>query len=613
MLEPMSQPPPAEPKLDAGAPSSWGGYALAVVVLLGSMLLVLLSWRAARERELRAAEADFIASAEEVVQRVKQRLVNYDLTIRGGVALFGTVARASPAQWFAFADGLELPVRFPEITGLGFAPYVTASGLEQLQLEKRATDGSLFSIWPRGVRPAYGPILYLEPKTAENIAAIGYDMYAEPVRRAAMEAARDTGMLQMTGSVYLVQDGGNEIPGVLIYAPVYRAGDEPHNIAARRLSMQGWVYVPFRVQRFVESAAHSMRRNLRFSIFDVTDGTARPLYEDVGLEAGKTDVFTHRITIDQYGRRWRFEFASTADAAAPQLRDLRITFLVGVLASLLLSGFAWALARTEARAQRIAARMTEAYQRSEAHALALNRSLEARVVTRTRELSAANRELEAFAASVSHDLRTPLRAIDGFSALLLERNDSSLDNTSRGYLGRVRNAAARMGELIEALLKLARLGRMELRRERLDLGRIASEVVAELRAGEPGCEVNITIAPELFASGDPVLVRNMLQNLLGNAWKFSRGHADARIDIGLAEDSGEFFVRDNGNGFDPQYADRLFRPFQRLHTGEQFAGEGIGLASVKRVVERHGGTIRAEGRPGEGATFWFSLPDPVAE
>lgn len=612
MLEPMLQPPPlAEPKLDGGASSSRGGYALALVVLLGSMLLVLQSWRTARDRELQAAEADFIASAEEVVELVKQRLVNYDLTIRGGVALFGTVARASPAQWFAFADGLQLPVRFPEIAGLGFAPYVTASGLEQLQLEKRATDGSLFSVWPRGVRPDYGPTLYMEPKTAENIAAIGYDMYAEPVRRAAMESARDTGMLQMTGGVLLVQDGGHRSPGVLIYAPVYRAGDEPHNRAARRLSMQGWVYVPFRVQRFVERAAQPMRHNLRFSIFDVTDGTARPLYADAA--SGMTDVFSHRITIDHYGRRWRFEFTSAADAAAPQLRDLRITFLVGVLASLLLSGFAWALARTEARAQRIAARMTQAYQRSEAQVSALNRSLEARVITRTRELSAANRELEAFAASVSHDLRAPLRAIDGFSALLLERNDSSLDNTSRGYLGRVRNAAARMGELIEALLKLARLGRMELKRERLDLGHIAAEVAAELRAGEPGFAVDITIAPELIASGDPVLVRNMLQNLMGNAWKFSRGRADARVNVGLAEDSREFFVRDNGSGFDPQYADRLFRPFQRLHTEEQFAGEGIGLASVKRIVERHGGTIRAEGRPGEGATFWFTLPDPVAE
>jgi signal transduction histidine kinase len=621
----MSQPSPsAAPHLEAGTPSSWGGYALALVVLAGSLLLVVLSWRAARERELRAADAEFIVSAQQAVELMQRQLVNYDLTIRGGVALFGTVARPSPAQWRAFTEGLQLTARFPAIVGLGFAPYVSSVGLEGLQLEKRATEGRLFSVWPRGVREHYGPILYLEPSTAENIAAIGYDMYAEPVRRAAMDAARDGGMLQMTGEVRLVQDGPNEVPGVLIYAPVYRAGDVPRTAAARRLSMQGWVYIPFRMERFVDSALRPMRRTLKFRILDITSGPPRPLYADAGFEVGKAGLedsnmpgmpaeYRHEIITEQYGRRWQFEFVSAVDFAAPRLQSLRITFLLALLAALLLSGFAWALASTRAQAQRIAARMTEAHRRSEAHVLALNRSLEARVATRTRELSEANRELEAFAASVSHDLRAPLRAIDGFSALLLEREGARLDDEGLGYLGRVRNAATRMGELIDALLKLARFGRMELKRERLNLGLIATEIAAELSAGDPGREVEVEVAPELFASGDPVLVRSMLQNLLAHAWKFSRGHDGARIEFGQSGVGGEFFVRDNGSGFDMQFAGKLFRPFQRLHSEEEFAGDGIGLASAKRIIERHGGTIRAEGRVGEGATFWFTLPDPPTE
>ncbi len=628
MLEAMSKPsPPVEPFQQATSPSNWGGYALALVVLVGSLLLVLLSWRSARERELQSAQAEFVASAEELVELVQQRLVNYDLTIRGGVALFGTVARPSPAQWQAFTEGLQLPGRFPAIVGLGFAPYVSASGLEALQLEKRATEGRLFSVWPRGIREHYGPILYLEPKTAENIAAVGYDMYADPARRVAMDAARDGGTLQMTGGLRLVQDGEDEITGVLIYAPVYRAGDVPRTAAARRLSMQGWVYVPFRMERFVESALRPMRRTLKFRILDITDGTARPLYADAGFERGDSGArmadgrmagigmpaeYRHSVITEQYGRRWHFEFVSAVNGDAPRLAGLRMTFLVALFAALLLSGFAWALARTEAHAQRLAARMTEAHRRSEANVLALNRTLEARVATRTRELREANRELEAFASSVSHDLRAPLRAIDGFSALLLERDGARLDDAGRGYLVRVRNAAGRMGELIEALLKLARFGRMELRRERLDLSIIAAEVAADLRAAEPGHEVEVKIAPQLVASGDPVLVRSMLQNLLGNAWKFSRGRIDARIEVGR-EDDGSFFVRDNGSGFEQKYADKLFRPFQRLHSEAEFAGDGIGLASVKRIVERHGGAIRAEGAPGHGATFWFTLPDPLVE
>jgi len=170
-----------------------------------------------------------------------------------------------------------------------------------------------------------------------------------------------------------------------------------------------------------------------------------------------------------------------------------------------------------------------------------------------------------------------------------------------------------MGELIDALLKLARFGRTELKRERLDLGLIATEIAAELNAGDPGRDVEIHIAPGLSASGDPVLVRSLLQNLLGNAWKFSRGREGARIEVGQSGIGGEFFVRDNGSGFDMQYAGKLFRPFQRLHSEEEFAGDGIGLASTKRIVERHGGTIRAEGKAGEGATFWFTLPDPPTE
>ncbi|HLT44172.1 MAG TPA: ATP-binding protein, partial [Luteimonas sp.] len=249
--------------------------------------------------------------------------------------------------------------------------------------------------------------------------------------------------------------------------------------------------------------------------------------------------------------------------------------------------------------------------RAEAQVLALNRTLEARVQARTRELTSANQDLESFAYSVSHDLRAPLRAIDGFSRLLLERHGEAIGEDGREHLVRVRNAAARMGSLIESLLKMARLGRGGLKPAALDLSRMAAEVVAELRSNEPGREVDVVIEPGLSATGDPHLVRNLLENLLANAWKFTRDQVQPRIEVG--RDGEEFFVRDNGAGFPAAYADKLFRPFQRLHAQEQFAGDGIGLASVKRIVERHGGTIRAEGAEGEGATFHFTLPETPQE
>ena len=249
--------------------------------------------------------------------------------------------------------------------------------------------------------------------------------------------------------------------------------------------------------------------------------------------------------------------------------------------------------------------------RAEARVHALNRTLEARVALRTRELSLANQELEAFAYSVSHDLRAPLRAIEGFSRILIEKHAAQLDDSGRDYLGRVRKAAGRMGELIDALLHMSRLARSELKFDRIDLSKLAGEIVEELRSADPQRRVEVEIEPGLQVVGDAALLRNLLANLLGNAWKFTRDQALARIQFGAtvnAQGLAEFHVRDNGAGFAQEYVSKLVRPFQRLHTDSDFPGHGIGLASVKRIVERHGGTIRAEGVEGQGATFTFTLP-----
>lgn len=248
--------------------------------------------------------------------------------------------------------------------------------------------------------------------------------------------------------------------------------------------------------------------------------------------------------------------------------------------------------------------------RAEAAVQALNRTLEARVAARTRELSEANSELESFAYSVSHDLRAPLRGIEGFSRMLGERHADGLDATGRDYLDRVRKGTARMGELIDALLKLARIGRAEPEVADVDLSLLAADVASGLADAEPGRRVEFRIQPGMHAQGDRTLLQNLLENLLGNAWKFTRGRDDTRVEFTreLGADGREWFViRDNGAGFDPDYANKLFKPFQRLHSQEEFPGHGIGLASVKRIIERHGGGIEAEGQPGQGATFRFTL------
>ena len=236
----------------------------------------------------------------------------------------------------------------------------------------------------------------------------------------------------------------------------------------------------------------------------------------------------------------------------------------------------------------------------------LNRQLE----ERTAELEAANQELEAFSYSVSHDLRAPLRSIDGFTQALAEDYADRLDEQARDYTQRVRKAAQRMGILIDDLLRLSRVTRAEMHRRSVDLSAVALEVAGALRVTEPNREISIEVEAGLAGLGDPQLLRVALENLLGNAWKFTSRVAAPRIEFGATQQNGAttYFIRDNGAGFDSQYAGKLFSAFQRLHSSAEYPGTGIGLATVQRVILRHGGRVWAEGEVGKGATFYFTLP-----
>lgn len=225
------------------------------------------------------------------------------------------------------------------------------------------------------------------------------------------------------------------------------------------------------------------------------------------------------------------------------------------------------------------------------------------------QLEAANKELEAFSYSVSHDLRAPLRSIQGFSHVLLEDCQAQLTDHGRDALRRICAAVQRMERLIDAMLALSRITRSELRHEVVDLSAIARAVAADLRKQEPERVVGIVIQPDLTAEGDSHLLRVVLENLLGNAWKATARRSGGRIEFGVSDEHGRraFFVRDNGIGFDPVYAHKLFGALQTLHRRTEFPGSGIGLATVQRIITRHGGTVWAVGEPDKGAVFSFTL------
>ncbi len=239
----------------------------------------------------------------------------------------------------------------------------------------------------------------------------------------------------------------------------------------------------------------------------------------------------------------------------------------------------------------------------------LNLELEQRVSERTSQLLTSNKELESFAYSVSHDLRAPLRAIDGFSQLVMQDYHDKLDDEGKIFLSRIRSGAQQMARLIDDILNLSRVTRAEMNLQPVSLTHIAHDVIRNLRAEEPERKVEFQILPDVIVAGDPIMLQSVMENLLRNAWKFTGKHSSARIEFGFRETEGRkvYFVKDDGAGFDMKYAEKLFGPFQRLHASSEFPGTGVGLATVQRIISRHGGKVWATGESEKGATFFFTI------
>ncbi|ABG03278.1 histidine kinase [Rubrobacter xylanophilus DSM 9941] len=548
--------------------------ALPYAVLALALAFTLLAWEYVRQN-LEERDRDLfrntVSAAELAVER---RTRGHILALYGARALFIPGGEVDARDWERYVRSVRLRERFGGLLILGYAP--------------RAPGG----------RERF-PVRLAGPEDEAGRLLLGYDPYADPEHRAAMERARDGGVPQATGMVYVPSEAppGSVLDillrrGFYVYLPVYRGGEDPGSPADRRRALEGFVVGIFEMEGLMRGIFRGdFAPAVDLEVYD--GGRTSPealLYDGDGVlrasDPSAAPRFAGSSRLSVGGRRWTLfsaalpGFAGGDGALLPPL-----VLAVGGATGGLLFGATWLLASSRLRAQAAG-----------------------------RKLEEANRELEAFSYSVSHDLRAPLRSIEGFSQILLEDYGERLDAEGRDYLNRVRRASQRMALLIDALLGLSRLGRREVRLARVDLSRMAREIVEELRQREPGREVEVRVEDGLEATADPGLVKVALENLLGNAWKFTAREERAVIEFGRAVREREpgrplscYYVRDNGVGFDMAYAGKLFGPFQRLHTEEEFEGTGVGLATVWRVVRRHGGVIWAEAAEGEGAAFYFTL------
>ena len=897
------------------------GNWIAWLVFFVSLFLTFIGWRIVQNKEREVAQAQFVARTGDVVGRIEQRMQAYEYVLRGAAALFCASESVDRNAWHDYVSSLKIDEYMNGIQGIGFAPLISSGEKESLIAKIRKEGFPDFSITPPGQRSAYIPVIYLEPFSGANLRAFGYDMFLEPVRRAAMERARDTDQISVSGKVTLMQESGEKKQaGFLMYLPVYRNG-MPHDTVARRgASLLGFVYSPFRMGDLMEGIVGRSIPDLDVHIYDGEEKNESALMFDSFVENSEKrndhPEFTTTTRILVGGHHWTVTAASLPSFEhGSRGKSPMIIFVLGVFISLLLFFIARFQERMRKRAIRMAENMSAAYYESElqlqaildnspyiawlkdvhgrylkinklflsyaqlsnadqivgktnfdlwpkefaekyylddveviesrqqkifeeqttdgktmhwmetvktpvfdvngnltattgfardisdrknrelqiirlnrvysllsrvneaivraedmhglfeaicnaafeselarlvwigmldekrqvvmpvAHAgvetgyikrlnirlddertgngpvgimmrtgapvicddiesdpmmlhwrdealkrgyrssagfpiceqgvvagainiyseetafftpdivqvmlemaddvsyaldaltekkrrklaegkvIELNLELEHRVQERTRQLEEVNRELEAFSYSVSHDLRAPLRSIDGFSQMLSKKYYDILDDTGRDYLERVRNATQRMGRLIDDLLRLAKVTRSELKRERTDLSAIAEQVANELRKSDPLRQVSFVLQPGLSAYADPGLLRVVMNNLLGNAYKFTGKNPDAKIEFGSCDcDGGQaFFVRDNGAGFNMDYAQKLFGAFQRLHGANEFPGTGIGLATVQRIIHRHHGRVWAEAEEGIGATFYFTIPQRMRE
>lgn len=582
---------------------------------LVGLLLTTFAASALYRSQKQTLSSQFQANLVSVHQMLETQLADLEHLLTAGKAFFlasggsGTDATERDA-WASIFRDLAASDRYPGIRGIGYAPLVPEPQRETFESSLRDAGLSGISFQLSGKQPFYAPVLLYEAFPENQKTATSFDLMAEKAFGLTLARARDSGQVSVSTVAPLRSVFGTGKSSVfLVSLPVYKEHYETDTVANRRAALRGYLFAMVEVDKFLAVAVEESNSGIGLSIRDssVPDHD-RPLFASCDTKVSSS----FRANMDLYlgGHRWTIEAFSLAafEDWISRLSSLFIA-LSGVAISLVGMVILADSKTKQERAARIARKKSESLRRSEAEVRALNSGLETAVAERTASLEEANQELRAFSYTVSHDLRAPVRHVQSLTALLEEEHHREFSSDARDYLSRIHEAADRMHRLIEEILRLASCSKVALRPQEIDLSAMSSEIVEELSSRHPLIAVQVTIQPDMTLTGDPAVVRTVMQNLLDNAFKFSSKSEHPEISVSATEGArGRVIsVSDNGIGFDMAQAEIVFQPFKRLHRESDYEGNGVGLATVRKMVRRHGGEIEVESEPGAGTTFRFTL------
>jgi signal transduction histidine kinase/integral membrane sensor domain MASE1 len=568
---------------------------VAFASLIIPLVVTLVAWKQLTYHTFDKARTQFENTVLENERAFNYRLDSFEQTLLSGIGLFSGSADVTRSEWRAFASALRVSDRFPGVRGIGFIEMVPKAEIDTFLRGVRADGAPDFKIHPEG-GDDFMIIKYMEPE-APNQAALGMNVASETGRDNAAWKSADTGEAALTPRITLVQDK-KKTAGFALMLPFYHADTLLETVEQRRQALIGWISAPFNSDAFMGGLSLAQGRDFDLAVYDSVDENDDSLLYSTAPPRARPE-FTLRKEVEVKQRKWHFVWRSTpAFERKSASNEPFIILISGLLFTGLFGLLLVMLGRRNETVERMVEMRTAELTEREANL--------AQVIDK---LTQSNAELERFAYVVSHDMQEPIRAVANFSSLLWHQYENKLDPGGKKYLTIITDSARRLQAMVSDLLEYARVGQSARAHERIDANLLMQYVLDNLKVSID--EHDAVVAYENLPTfmGYPVQFMSLMQNLINNAIKYQPAGARPQVVV-TAADQGDHFlfaVRDNGIGIDPANAEKIFEPFKRLHSYQDYNGTGLGLAVARKIVDNHGGRIWVESKPGEGSTFFFTV------